>query len=82
MEQTVVAASVTATLVQLSCPLAVKVVVSEQSAGGNVLLAVKLAEAPGARVATENTLVFALGRSLTTTTFFKMTLPAFRTVPV
>jgi hypothetical protein len=45
-------------------------------------VAVKLLEAPGASVATEKTVVFAEGRSLTTSTLVKVMLPVFCTVPL
>jgi len=63
-------------------PLAVKVVVTEQALSGTVTERVKLAEAPGARLATVNTDVLGAGRSLTTVTFTNGTSPVLRTVPV
>ena len=67
--------------VQLSLPLAVTVLLTEQASAGAVKLAVKLADAPGAKLGTVNTV---LGEDwlLTTVTLFKVTLPEFRTVPV
>jgi len=66
---------------QASLPLAVTVLLTEHASAGAVKLAVKLAEAPGARLGTVNTV---LGDAwlLTTVTLFKVTLPEFPTVPV
>ena len=66
---------------QLSAPLAVTVLLTEQESEGAVKAEVKLAVAPGARVATENT-VDGDDWALTTVTLFKATLPELRTVPV
>jgi hypothetical protein len=65
---------------QLSVPVAVATLVTEHPAGA-VEVAVKLALAPGARVATVNTGV-APFRLLTTATLFNVTLPELRTVPL
>ena len=65
---------------QLSVPVAVATLVTEQPAGA-VDVAVKLALAPGASVATVNTGV-APFRLLRTATLFNVTLPELRTVPV
>ena len=64
------------------CLGALKVVVTEQALGGTVKLPVKLADAPGASVATVNTVVLGAGRSLTTTTLVRVILPTLRTVPL
>ena len=72
---------VTTVPVQASLPLAVTVLLTEHASAGVVKLAVKLAEAPTARLATFNTV---LGEDwlLTTVTLFNAMLPEFRTVPV
>ena len=49
--------SVTTAAVQASLPLAVTVLVTEQPSLGAVKLAVKLAETPGARLGTVNTVL-------------------------
>ena len=67
--------------VQLSLPRAVTVLLTEQASNGAVKLAVKFAEAPGARLGTVNT-VLGEAWSLTTVTLFKVTLPEFLTVPL
>ena len=66
---------------QLSLPLAVTVLLTEQASAGAVKLAVKLADAPGARLGTVNT-VLGTDWLLTTVTLFSVTLPEFLTVPV
>ena len=75
------ALAVTRPSVQAPLPLAVTELLTEQASAGVVKLAVKLAETPGARLATVNTV---LGEAwlLTTVTLFSVTLPEFRTVPV
>jgi hypothetical protein len=67
--------------VQASLPRAVTVVLMEHALAGEVMLAVKFAEAPGARLGTVSTV---LGEAwlLTTTTLFSVTLPGLLTVPV
>ena len=67
--------------VQLSLPLAVTVLLTEHASAGAVKLALKLADAPGARLGTVSTV---LGEAwwLTTTTLFRVTLPGLLTVPV
>ena len=72
---------VTMTFVQLSLPVAITVLLTEQASMGAVKLAVKFADAPGARLGTVNT-VLGTDWLLTTTTLFKVTLPELRTVPV
>ena len=47
--------------VQMSLPWPLKVVVTEQALAGTVRLLVKLADAPGASVATVNTVVLGAG---------------------
>jgi hypothetical protein len=71
----------TAVSAQLSLPLAVTVLLTEHASAGAVKLAVKLADAPGARLGTVSTV---LGEAwlLTTATLFKVTLPEFLTVPL
>ena len=71
----------TLTAEQASLPLPVAVLLTEHASAGVVKLAVKFAEAPGARLAKLRTV---LGDAwlLTTVTLFKVTLPEFRTVPV
>ncbi len=66
---------------QLSLPLAVTALVTEHASAGAVKLAVKFADAPGARFATVSTV---LGEAwlFTTVTLFKVTLPEFLTVPL
>jgi hypothetical protein len=71
----------TTAAVQASLPLAVTVLLTEHASAGAVKLAVKLAEAPGARLGTVNT-VLGTAWLLTTVTLFSVTLPEFRTVPV
>ena len=65
---------------QASLPLAVTVLLTEQASAGAVKLAVKLADAPGARLGTVNT-VLGTDWSLTTVTLFKVTLPEFLNGP-
>jgi hypothetical protein len=72
---------VTMTCVQLSLPVAITVLLTEQPSVDAVKLAVKFADAPGARLGTVNT-VLGTDWLLTTTTLFKVTLPELRTVPV
>lgn len=71
----------TTTAVQLSLPLAFTVLLTEQAFAGEVKLAVKLAEAPGARLAIVKTFVGDDWLSVTTM-LFSVTLPELRTVPV
>jgi len=66
---------------QASLPLAVTVLLTEHASAGAVKLAVKLADAPGARVGTVRT-VLGTARSLTTVTLLSATLPGLLTVPV
>jgi hypothetical protein len=68
--------------VQMSRPLPLNTVATEQALAGTATLLVKATVAPGAMVAAENTMVFAAGRSLTTTTLVKVLLPVLRTVPL
>src|ERR1019366_8308657 len=72
---------VTMTCVQLSLPVTITVLLTEQASMDVVKLAVKFVEAPGARLGTVNT-VLGTDRLLTTTTLFKVTLPELLTVPV
>jgi len=72
---------VTKSDVQLSLPRAVTLLLTEQASTGAVKLAVKFADAPGARLATVNTVLGEAWRS-TTVTLFKVTLPGLLTVPV
>jgi hypothetical protein len=76
------ALSLTTVAVDVSVPLAVAVLLTEQALAGVVKLAVKLAEAPGARLGTVNTTVLGAGSLLTTTTSVNVTLPVLLTVPV
>jgi hypothetical protein len=69
----------TTACVQLSLLLAITVLLTEHASAGAMKLAVKFADAPGARLGTVNTVPAWL---LTTVTVFKITLPAFLTVPV
>ena len=80
--QVIDVAAVTAMEVQLSLPLAPRVVVTAQVLAGTVKLPLKLADAPAARVPRLKIGLFRPGRSLTTTTLFKGMLPVFFTVPV
>jgi hypothetical protein len=66
---------------QASLPLAVTALLTEHASAGAVKLAVKFADAPGARLGTVRT-VLGTAWSLTTVTLFKVTLPEFLTVPV
>jgi hypothetical protein len=68
--------------VQTSRPIPLKAVVTAQVLVGAMEVPVKLASAPGASVATVNTVVLAAGRSLSTTTLVNVTLPVFCTVPL
>src|ERR1035437_8523782 len=70
---------VTRTLVQLSLPVTVTVLLTEHAPAGTVKVAVKFVHAPGVRLGTVNTVPIWL---LTTTTLFKVTLPGLQTVPV
>jgi hypothetical protein len=65
--------------VQLSLPVAITVLLTEQASMDVVKLAVKFVDAPGARLGTVNTVPDWL---LTTVTLFKVTLPGLLTVPV
>ena len=76
--QVTLADLVTLRLPQLSEALAVKVALTEQVSAGIVTGAEKLAEAPGARLAT----VKKSTSPLDTFTLFSATVPVFRTVPV
>lgn len=66
---------------QLSVPLALTEALTEQASNGVVKLTVKLAEPPGARVGTVNT-VAGEAWLLVTVTLFRVTLPGLLTVPV
>ena len=70
---------VTMTFVQLSLPVAITVLLTEQASMGAVKLAPKVADAPGTKLGTVNTVPDWL---LTTVTLFKVMLPVFRTVPL
>jgi hypothetical protein len=72
---------VTMACVQLSLPVAVTVLLTEQALMGAVKLAVKIADAWGARLARVNTVLGEAWLS-TTVTLFKVTLPEFVTNPV
>jgi hypothetical protein len=72
---------VTMSCVQLSLPVTVTVLLTEQESVGAVKLAVKFADAWGARLATVSTVLGEAWLS-TTVTLFKMTLPEFVTNPV
>jgi hypothetical protein len=72
---------VTGACVHWSLPCALKDVVMEQTSAGTATLLVKVAEAPGARLAIVKTGVLGDGRSLTTTTSVRVMLPPFKTVP-
>ena len=67
--------------VQLSLPLAVTVLLTEQASAGAVKAAVKLVDAPGAKLATLRT-VLGTDWLLTTVTLLSVTLPGLLTVPV
>jgi len=73
---------VTGTLVQLSVPVAITVLLTEHVSVGARKLAVNPAETPGARVGTVKTTVLGAGWLFTTVTLFKVTLPEFFTVPL
>src|SRR5256885_1083590 len=75
------ALSVTILALQASLPRADTVVLTVHAPVGVVKTAVKLADAPGARLATVNTVGGEDWLSVTVT-LFKMTLPEFFTVPV
>ena len=70
------------TAVQLSLPMAVTVLLTEQASKGAVKLAVKLLTAPGASVSGPMTGVLLVGWLSTTNTLFSVTLPALLTVPL
>jgi hypothetical protein len=70
---------VTMACVQMSLPVAITVLLTEQASMGAVKLAPKVANAPGVKLGTVNTVPIWL---LTTTTLFKVMLPVFRTVPL
>jgi hypothetical protein len=72
---------VTMFCVQLSLPVAVTVLLTEQASVGAVKEAVKGADAWAARLGTVNTVLGEAWLS-TTVTLFKVTLPEFVTVPV
>ena len=76
------AAFVTGSPVQLSLPVAVTVLLTVQAVVGAVKLAVKLLEAPGARVSGPRTAVLGAGWLLMTNTLFSVTLPEFLTFPL
>jgi hypothetical protein len=71
----------TGAAVQASLPEAVTVAVTVQPLAGAVKLELKLADAPGARLGTVNT-VLGEDCALTTVTLFKVTLPLLLTEPV
>jgi hypothetical protein len=73
--------SVTTVPAQASVPVAVTVLLTEHVSAGAVKVAEKLADTPGARLGTVNT-VTGTDLSLETTTLFSVTLPEFLTVPV
>ena len=70
---------VTGIAVQASLPVAVTELLMEQEFNGATKPAVKLLKAPGARLGRIKTVLSWL---LTTTTFFRVTLPGLLTVPV
>jgi hypothetical protein len=72
---------VTMSCVQLSPPVTVTVLLTEQAPTGAVKLAVKIADAWDARLARVNT-VLGTDWLSTTVTLFKVTLPEFVTNPV
>jgi hypothetical protein len=72
---------VTMAAVQASLPLAVTVLLTEHALAGVVKLAVKFADAPGARLGKASTVPGEVWLS-TTTTLFRVTLPGLLTVPV
>ena len=71
----------TGAALQASLPFAVTVALTVQPLAGAVKLELKLADAPGARLARVNT-VLGEDCALTTVTLFKVTLPLLLTVPV
>ena len=75
------ALALTRALVQASLPLAVTVLLTEHASAGAVKLAVKFADAPGARLGRVRTVLGTAWLSATVTAF-KLTLPEFRTVPL
>ena len=79
--QVAVAVLETTTRLQMSLPLAFTVLLTEQTFVGAVKVAVKLVDAPGARLGTVKTVVGDVWRSVTTM-LVSVTLPEFRTVPV
>jgi len=72
---------VTGAAVQLSLPVAVTVLLTEQALVGVMKLALKFEDALGARLGTKSTVLGEAWLS-TTVTLVKMTLPVFVTVPV
>jgi hypothetical protein len=72
---------VTGAEVQLSLPVAVTVLLTEHASAGAVKLAVKFADAPGARLGTLRTVLGTAWLSVTVTAF-NVTLPEFLTVPL
>jgi hypothetical protein len=76
-----VAVAVAATPAQVLLPRAVTVLVTEQAFVGDVNVAEKLTEAPGARLGVEKT-VLGDACAFTTVTLINVTLPEFRTVPL
>jgi hypothetical protein len=72
---------VTGAAVQLSLPVAVTVLLTEQALVGAVKVAVKFEDAWDARLGTKSTVLGEAWLS-TTVTLVKMTLPVFVTVPV
>src|ERR1051325_1258828 len=74
------AVSVATTPAQVLVPRAVTVLVTEQALAGEAKVAVKLAEAPGARLATLNTVLGEAWLSVTVMPL-SVTLPGLLTVP-
>jgi hypothetical protein len=72
--------SVTTPAAHASVPVAVTVLLTEQVLAGAVNVAEKLVDAPGARLATDNTTAGVV-LSFETFTLFSATLPVFLTVP-
>jgi hypothetical protein len=80
--QVVEAVLVTTIAVQISLPVALKVVVTKQVSAATLYEAVKFVDAPGASVDIVKTTLLEAGRSLTRTTLVKVMLPMFCTVPL
>ena len=72
---------VTVLPVQLSWPLTINVLVTEQAFRGALKLLLKLAEAPGASDARINTVVLGAGWLLATVMLVRVMLPVLRTLP-